>query len=332
MNADAWSRLQQWMHQRNLPHLWLYRPENFAWLTGGDSTVISGEGVAFLEATAKSLTLHTSTVEAARLEEEETPGLPVVAHPWYSAPPLQQPNDVEHDLSRLRLVLSGYAQEQFRMHGRETAAALGEAVRAAEPPWTEQQLAGVAAARLLARGIQPVVLLVAGEARLFRHRHPLPKDRPLGRLCMVVVCGRRHGLIANATRMRTWGHPQIARLYEDVLTVEAAALQASQPGVALGQVLEAIRSAYRHIGRAEAFDEHHQGGLAGYRPREFVALPGSDLTLQPGMAVAWNPSLPGAKVEDTFLLTSEGLENLTLDPHWPSAVVAGRPRPAVLQD
>lgn len=41
------------------------------------------------------------------------------------------------------------------------------------------------------------------------------------------------------------------------------------------------------------------------------------------MALAWNPSLAGAKVEDTFLLTEGGLLNLTEDPFWPAVEVGG---------
>jgi Xaa-Pro aminopeptidase len=45
--------------------------------------------------------------------------------------------------------------------------------------------------------------------------------------------------------------------------------------------------------------------------------------------MAWNPSLPGMKIEDTILRTDDGLEVLTADPAWPTVEVAGRPRPAV---
>ncbi|MDR7550979.1 MAG: M24 family metallopeptidase [Armatimonadota bacterium] len=331
VHADAWNQLQGWMAAQGMERLWLYRPENFAWLTGGDSTVVAGEGVAWLEATRDELVMHTSVIEAARLAEEEAPGLRPISYPWHALPPLQYPNDLEHDLTSLRLVLPGRACEQFRTLGRETAMALGEAVREALPGWSERRLAAVIAERLTARGIQPVVLLAAGEDRLFRYRHPLPKDRPLGRLCLAVVCGRRHGLVANVTRMRSWGHPEVAGLYEQVLAVEAAALAATRPGATLAHVLEAVRSAYERLSRAAAFEEHHQGGLAGYRPREIVATPATHVELGHGMAVAWNPSLPGAKVEDTFLITAEGLENLTLDPYWPVVSVAGRERPAVFQ-
>jgi len=48
--------------------------------------------------------------------------------------------------------------------------------------------------------------------------------------------------------------------------------------------------------------------------------------------VAWNPSLSGAKIEDTFVIHSDGtLENLTFDPNWPSVEVAGRLRPVPLE-
>jgi Xaa-Pro aminopeptidase len=307
------------------------RPENFAWLTGGDNTVVTGESVAWLEIREGRVTLHTSAIEAKRLAAEEVAGTDVVSYPWHRVPPPATPNDLEHDLAVLRLVLSPEAQERLRVLGGDAARAVGEAVRAARPEWTERELAGAVAEEALSLGIQPVALLVAGEERIFRYRHPLPKDRPVGRLGMAVICGRRDGLVANLTRGRSFGHPGADELHWKVLQVEAVALDATRPGTALGKALAAIREAYVAIGRPSAFEEHHQGGIAGYRPRERVALPTEDTVLDVGMAVAWNPSLPGAKVEDTFLVARDGLENLTFDPRWPRVVVAGRDRPALLE-
>jgi hypothetical protein len=48
------------------------------------------------------------------------------------------------------------------------------------------------------------------------------------------------------------------------------------------------------------------------------------------VALAWNPSLPGSKIEDTILRTAEGLEVLTVDPAWPTVEVDGRARPDLL--
>ena len=333
MNQQALEKLLHWLNGKGFGRFFILRPENFSWLTGGgDNTVVAGEGVAWLEVVEGKVGLHTSRIEAARLVEEEINGIDEMeVYPWHSLPEPGRPNDLEHDLTPLRLVLSPEEQERFRHLGRDAAQALGEAMRAAKPDWTERELAGAVAEALYEKGIQPVVLLVAGEERLFKWRHPLPKDRPLGQLCMAVVCGRRQGLVANLTRLRSFGHPEARGLYEKVLQVEAAALDASLPGATLSEGIAAIREAYRVIGRPEAFEEHHQGGIAGYRPREVLATPGNTTKLSAGMAVAWNPSLPGAKVEDTFLITERGLENLTFDPLWPRETVAGRERPTLLE-
>lgn len=333
MNQEALERIFCWMKEKGFARFIVLRPENFAWLTGGgDNTVVVGEGVAWLEIAEGKVVLHTSRIEAARLAEEEVEGpLEVKVYPWYALPRPGEPSDLDYDLTSLRLILSPKEQESFRRLGQDAAHALGEAVRRARPDWTERKLAAAVAEEALALGIQPVVLLVAGEERIFRYRHPLPKDFPLGRLFMAVICGRRHGLVANLTRLRSLGFPEAGKLYRKILQVEAAALNFTRPGVTLGEVLSAIHEAYRAIGQAEAFEEHHQGGVAGYRPRELIATPGDKTTLSAGMAVAWNPSLPGAKVEDTFLITEDGLENLTVDPAWPMLEVAGRARPALLE-
>lgn len=329
MNITALDRLRVWMDGQGFARFFLVRPENFAWITGGaNNTVIVNEGVAWLEVQQDDFILHTSRIEARRLREEEVTGISnVVVYPWYRVPPLPSPNDLEHDLTWLRLVLSSEEQEKFRQLGRDTACAVGRVLREAEPSWTEQELAGAVAEECYSQGIVPLVLLVAGEERIYKYRHPLPQSRRLEHCGMVVICGRRHGLVANLTRIRVWGKADARELYKKILIVESAALEATKPGMTLGQIFSIIRRAYQEIGAVEAFEEHHQGGIGGYRPREVIATPENGTKLAVGMAVAWNPSLPGSKVEDTFLVTNEGLENLTFDPDWPMTKVEGRWRP-----
>lgn len=332
MNLTGLTRLRAWMAERSLERLFVSQPENFAWLSGGgENTVVAFRPVgAALEVTFDAVRLHSSRIEATRLREEELAGVEVVTYPWYKPLP-QGPSDAHHDLTALRLALSPEEQARYRLLGRDTAVALGESVRFADPTWSETDLAAAVSEELWAKGIQPLVLLVAGEERVFRYRHPVPKPRPLGRLFMAVVCGRRQGLIASVTRLRSFGHPQAASLNQAVCQVEAAILEASRPGATLGEVLQTAQAAYAELGQAEEFENHHQGGLTGYRPREVLAVPGEGTRLEVGMALAWNPSLPGGKVEDTFLLTESGLENLTLDPDWPMAPVEGRLRPRVYE-
>ncbi len=333
MNHTAYTRLQRFLRELGWDRIYLYRPENFAWLTGGgDNTVVTGEGVGHLEVTTTEVRLHTSVVEADRLVREEGAGFGTVTYPWYAPPAIAQPNDLDNDLTTLRLILSADAQEQFRALGRDAARALGDAMRTATPDWSEAMLAGEIARSLHRARIQPVVLLVAGEERIREYRHPLPKGNRLGRLAMGIVCGRRDGLVVNLTRIRAWGGSDILPQYELLLEVEERALSATVPGATVGAVMAAIADGYRTIGRPDAFAAHHQGGIAGYRPREILGKPGDQTMLAEGMCVAWNPSLPGVKVEDTFLITSTGLENLTVDPDWPMIQIGGRLRPGILTD
>jgi hypothetical protein len=113
-----------------------------------------------------------------------------------------------------------------------------------------------------------------------------------------------------------------------VREIEAQALNLCQAGTSLDAVYHALAQAYQQHGYANAIREHHQGGTTGYLAREIVANPTTTDTLIAGIPVAWNPSLPGAKVEDTFVILKDGtLENLTFDPNWPSVEVEGRLRP-----
>ena len=74
-----------------------------------------------------------------------------------------------------------------------------------------------------------------------------------------------------------------------------------------------------------------QGGPTGYEPRDFLADFESDSPVEVHQAFAWNPSVTGAKSEDTTLAGNDGPEILTADACWPSRIVAGLPRPLVLE-
>jgi antitoxin VapB len=79
--------------------------------------------------------------------------------------------------------------------------------------------------------------------------------------------------------------------------------------------------AYREAGFPEEWQLHHQGGLAGYAPREIVATPTSDAEVLLGQAYAWNPSITGTKSEDTILIGKDGNEILTAIGGWPTITV-----------
>jgi hypothetical protein len=282
--------------------------------------------------------------EAERLVAEELPaGVVIRDRPWYESLDMPSTSRALHEhqldaeLRAARAVLLPGERQRFRALSADGAAAVTDVLLAAQPSWSERRTAAELAGRLVAIGADPLVLLVAGEERASLP-HPLPTDGPLGGRAMVVVCARRDGLIANLSRWVAFrpltGEEEDAQ--RRILEVEADALDATRPGTVLSDVLLAIAAAYpAHGFDAEQWRRHHQGGAAGYGGRDPRATPSTSDVVRLGQAFTWNPWVPGAKVEDTVLLTGAPeapvIEPITRDERWPTTRVRGRERPVTLQ-
>jgi Xaa-Pro aminopeptidase len=328
----------------------------FAWATaGGDgSMLLSADcGVAQLLVTQDEACVLTDEVEAERLRQEVVPaGFTYHIAPWaetelhdtyvlnaagggavLSDRPRQDEQPLPHGLRLRRMVLQPTEQARYRALGLEAAEAMSETLRAAGPSWSEFRLAAAGAEALLRRGIQPALVLAAGSRRLHLFRHPTPTLEPIGGYAMLAFSARRHGLYANLTRFVHFGGLSIDQRNEqhDLLQVEATALDAIRPGQSLAAVYHALDAAYRHANRPDALRAYHQGGITGYQAHELIAGPSTATGIETGMAFAFKPSFDGNKIEDTFLLGPNGLENLTLDPGWPTITTGGRARPLWLE-
>jgi Xaa-Pro aminopeptidase len=325
----------------------------FAWVTcGGDNSVLNTTdgGVAEVIVTASDVYVLTDEIEAERLSLEQLPsGMTMLVHPWadpQARTDLQRqvagvavaadlPRTGEHELPNavqiLRFGLHPAELERYRQLGLAAARAMTEVLGAAQPTWTGHQLAGAGAEVLLVQGIEPAVVLVGDEARLGQFRHPTPSHNPIGGAVMLVFCARRYGLFANLTRFCYFREltPQERTHQTVLLDIEAQMLAVSKVGASLGDIYQHTVAAYQRAGYPNAERAHHQGGSCGYQARDAIALPNSQVRLQEHNAVAWNPSLPGAKIEDTIVVSKAGLEVITADPAWATRTVAGLPRPEV---
>ncbi|WP_017718266.1 M24 family metallopeptidase [Kamptonema formosum] len=329
----------------------------FAWATEGASNTVlltAETGIAEVLVTAGDAWVLTDEIEAKRLLDEELPAnYQLGVNPWadsaaresfareaaaggkiLSDRPAGHEAPLPPSLSYHKRVLMSSELERYRRVGRLASEAMTEVLCAAKPAWTEWQLAGAGAQALWARGLHPALTLVAGERRLPLYRHATATGEAIGREAMLVFCARGYGLYANLTRFVSFGalSDKQAELHRHVREIESIALSVCQPETPLNTVYEALEQAYHRHGYLQAIQEHHQGGTTGYLAREIVANPLTSDPLAENMAVAWNPSLPGAKIEDTFIILSDGkLENLTLDPNWPTVEVEGRLRPVPLE-
>jgi Xaa-Pro dipeptidase len=300
-----------------------------AWLTvGGEHHVVlaSEDVVAPLLVTSQDALVLAPTNEVARIGDEEVAGLPLelVEVPWHEPGAIHGEAErrldgarlldgeaVDDLLAPLRARLTPAEHDRMRWLGRCTGAALDSATLAAVAGRTEAEIAATVLGPLAAAGVRAPVVLAAADDRL-RYRHPLPTDRPLERRLMLVLVAERWGLHVAATRLVDVEEPEpeLRDADETVQRVLAAMTAATRPGATLGDVFEAARAAYAAAGLPDEWRLHHQGGTIGYAPRERIALPDDPTVLEPGMALAWNPSLPGTKAEATLLVGDEEAERI----------------------
>lgn len=331
----------------------LRNPATLTWLTGGRVNVPNTLDAACFDIVVDgigqvlSATVVTNAIEAPRLAATELAALPVTytVVPWTSdraatlptGPsvgtdvPGSERTDLAAPVAAARRPLTARQADRLRGVCQDAAAAITAVAYQISPDLTEYQAAGLIAAQLLDREMEPVCLFVAGDTRMSEHRHPLPTGRRLGERAALVCCARRNGLIASITRIVCFGPPPHPDRYRAILNVEKVFLDATEVGATLGGVVQAGFAAYGANGFAD--DEcrrHHQGGLSGWQPREFPAGPDSPVVLAENFVVAWNPSGDTFKVEDTCLVTADGAQPLVHDSAWPTLTVGGRLRPDLL--
>jgi antitoxin VapB len=351
--------IQGLLDRHGLDALLLNRASSFAWATCGSSSYIntaSSDGLGSLLITPKGRYLITTNIEAPRFEKEEklaNQGWEIKGGAWHEGwdavgeltkgmrlgadSPVPGAADLSGEMSRLRATLLPEEVERFRSLGKACAEAMDAAIRAIRPGMTENEIAGKMAVEAQSRGAQPIVNLVATDERIYHFRHPLPTEKKMERYAMIVLCGRWKGLVASITRLVHFGPlpEEIRRKMEATAQVDATFIAATRPGVKLCDIFQRAVDAYATAGFTGEWRLHHQGGPAGYEPREFLATPSATDTASTGQAYAWNPSITGTKSEDTILVGEAENEVITTIVGWPGIQesVDGKSftRPAILE-
>jgi Xaa-Pro aminopeptidase len=361
-------RITELLAKRDLDALLLQRVSSFAWATCGGRSYINtatSDGGASLLITPSRRYVITNNIEAKRLEEEEGLGAQGwqfhvsqwyepdnVVSEWSEDHPLGLARglrlgadgfypgaiDLSGEIARLRANLTPEEGERFRALSRICAEAMDAAIRAVRPGQTEQEIAAILALEMQRRGAQPIVNLIATDERIYKRRHPLPTDKQMQRYAMLVLCGRKWGLVCSITRLVHFGRlpGELKRKEQACAEVDATFIAATRPGRRLADIFKQAVEAYAAAGFTDEWQLHHQGGPAGYEPREWVATPDSTDEVRVGQVYAWNPSITGCKSEDTILVGPETNEVLTTIASWPMLGVTlpdGRSmtRPAILE-
>jgi Xaa-Pro aminopeptidase len=352
-------RIQDLLKQHQAEALLLSRVSSFAWATCGAASYIntaSTTGVGSLLITPTGRYLITDNIEAPRFEKEEhlaAQGWEFRVTAWHESNPAvadltrglklaadgTYPGviDLSTEMARLRANLLPEEGERYRAVGKACAAAMNAAIHAVRPGMSEYEIAALLDREAFARSVQPIVNLIATDDRIYNFRHPLPADKKMEKYAMLVLCGRKYGLVASVTRLVHFGRlpDDLRRKMIGVASIDAAFIATTRPGRTLNEVFKRAANAYAMTGFPDEWHLHHQGGPAAYEPREWVATPASTETVTAGQAYAWNPSITGAKSEDTILIGPSGNEVLTAMLDWPMLIAEAEgqniSRPAILE-
>lgn len=335
-------RLDDFLEERGFEAVWLGKPNSFAWLTRGDNIVDEGAeiGVAAAGYDGNSVRVITANNEADRMRSEELPAeVSVESFDWYdqslgeaiadrtpnpSAADFPVPGLEHIDISTLRNPLTPNDVDRYRTISAQGAEAVEEICHVVEPETTEREAAALLHRELVDRGFHVPCVLVGGSERAQHHRHFTPQSTPLGGFGIFTAGVAKSGLYDSITRIVAFDSPEwLTDRHEAVSRVHATALVESQragenSGTAK-DVFTSIVDAYESLGFPGEWENHHQGGAAGFAMREWIASPTATDPIEFPMAFAWNPTVAGAKNEDTVLVSKDDIEVLTRTGSWPTS-------------
>jgi len=336
------ANIAAFLASKNIDAVLISRHENIAWATAGVVDVRVGvlkeSGAASLLVTKDGGAFYlTTNNEAARLGEEEFPGLgyePVI-NPWFA-------NDVPASIANivgfgkvgtdmpqfgyevlpfqnLRYELTEGEVARYRWLGSHAAKAATAVLRRVQPGTSERAFQAMLAEQLIGLEIIPSTYLTAVDTRALSYRHAVPRAGVLERLGMLGFCARRWGLSVSMTRFVQFGGevPEFMDSMSVVAQVNARLLAATSAGSTSSELFKVAEEAYAALGCAGEERMHHQGGATGYLEREWIARPGGSERPTTCEAFAWNPNFKGAKVEDTVLVRNGAIELLTATPDLP---------------
>ncbi len=334
-------KVRELMEEKSLSSFLITRNDNFSWITaGGRGWVVSGSdsSVAWVLVTNNSAYLVSNNIESRRLlENEVSEDFKLLEYKWYESPldalrkymgkfPASDGTvegflNLSEDIKNIRMRLSEWEIKRAEKIGTEIEETFEEILKSSNPNMTERELAGLLNLEFTKRGYELPVLLVFSNRTRNLYRHNLPGDEKLGQFFFASICARKSGLVLSITRSVAFGKIPDGIEDQHMLNtkIDAEIISKTETGKSLGDMFFKIREVYIKYGQEAEFEKHHQGGIAGYNSREEKATPDSPIILEPGMLIAWNPTITGTKSEDTFLLMEDEREFLTFtrNSKWP---------------
>jgi len=343
------ARVQDFLRRESLSGVLIGTVRNFAWITGGGDNHIAiasekGAVALFIRDDGQKFAIASHS-EAPRVMNEDLKGMGYQLREiaWYGDRVM--PNQMtaalqdltggrpfasdtgypgsrmtDDALTELRVPLTETEIRKYRWLGRRCAEAVDSVCRNIRPGMTERGVEALVCDALMRHAVRPAVLLIAADERILNYRHARPSDtKKVEKYAMVNICASRWGLVVAMTRFVHFGPlpEDLEKRLHAAARVNAGFWARTVPGASASAILQGAIEDYAGVGYPGEWERQHQGGAIGDRERDWVAVPGATQKVQANQAFAWNPTIPGAQVEDTILLVADQLEILTEIRGWP---------------
>lgn len=334
-------RVNKLIKEKGLDGICLFKAANFHWFTaGGTNRVVTGseKGCAVILIMEGKKYLISPSNEIDRLLAEQLPdqGFERCTFYWYETPmkvikelagdkrlgsdiAVPGMTEIGVDIDRLRFSLTSQEVEKARkiaeISSRETAALCASL----KPGMTEYEIKALLSETLLREGINPAVLLVGTDERVFTCRHPVPVEKKLQKYALISLVGEKWGLHVTLTRAVYFGSlpEDLKKKQELVNRVDATFIANTVAGKMSDDVFNAGKEEYACVGYPDEWKMHHQGGAIGYAPREYRGGEGRNEKVIVNQMFGWNPTLQGTKSEDTILVNAKGIPTIITNvPGW----------------
>jgi antitoxin VapB len=345
--------LNKFLKIHQLDGILLTQVRNFYWITAGTA---NNQIVLNKDVGAASLLLMKdgnkyvicNTIEAGRLMDEglKDLGYQLRIYNWFEANPTKDVRgkiikqiagegrigsdidfpgtvNIAGKFKQIRYSLTDTEIKRYRWLGEQVTEAVSDVCYALKPGMDEYQIESITASELRSRGILPTVLLIGVDERIHKYRHALPGGAKLKKYAMINVVAEKWGMPIAVTRFVHFGPlPEDLELkIKRTAWVNAKYQGATVPGKSCAAIFDECRSLYAKVGVPEEWRKHHQGGAIGYDDRDYVIYPGIEDVVQDKQAFAWNPTITGAKVEDTIIAFEDHIEVITQSGDWPMIIV-----------
>ncbi len=340
------NKVRSFMKDFNLDVAILSKRRNLSWLMGGgDFHVVESfeDAVASIIVGKDDAYLITFNNEVDRFYDEEIKGeIKSIVKYWYENDIKQKAVEyaesvgkrvcadfyhekvayAEPQFSELRISLTPWEIERYKQLGSTAGNLLTKLCQDIKRGMTENEAAGLFLKEFSSRGVRLPVVLIASDERVYKYRHPLPKDKRMEKQVAVSIVAEKWGLHASMTRIIHFGAPstKLENKHVAVTKVDAALISSTRPGSLASDIFRRGLEAYSEVRHPDEWRKHHQGGWAGYLPREIIVTQNTRKEVGRGQAFAWNPTITGTKSEDTILVFEEP-NIITEDKSWPSITV-----------